>query len=91
MAPPDTTLEPRGLLDKSGKFSLDRTEITSLMTYVWTGVLLATTETEYQKRVVMTADRYNKVFIPVNCLLLYSLQLTLSLGRNWTLCSKITN
>jgi hypothetical protein len=63
MSTPDTSFTPLGVLDDNNNYVLQTKDVYSLLKYVWTGVLIATTPAEYQTRVGVTADAYATVCI----------------------------
>lgn len=56
---PDLT--PEGLINDEGNYILQDVDISNLMAYVWTGVLLATDKGKYMLRLGITSDQFDKV------------------------------
>ncbi|CAD6445217.1 07b06209-cfd8-402b-a3dc-9f09734075db [Sclerotinia trifoliorum] len=66
----DSLFEPKGLTASDGKYVLDHAGISSLLRYVWSGVLLPTTKDEYLTRTGVASSHYDHVKKYIDPLLL---------------------
>ncbi|THV47487.1 hypothetical protein BGAL_0307g00110 [Botrytis galanthina] len=54
-----TILQPKGLIDDKGNYTLSQGDISNLLKYIWTGALLSTSKEEYILHTGINADEYD--------------------------------